>query len=220
MIAGVSSTAPTLQVRELVFAYRGQEPVVNGLNEDFRPGEVVALTGPSGTGKSTLLYLLGLMLRPQRGEIRVNGEELANVRDSIRATARASSYGFVFQDAILDPGRTVLANVLEPAVYRGDRKEEMIPKARGLLARFGVEARADHKPGEISGGQAQRIAVCRALLTDPLLLLADEPTGNLDVASARVVIEAMRSQAERGAVVVVATHDDAVIASTDREVRL
>lgn len=209
-----------LEVADVSFGYAKGATVLEGIDEAFDAGEVVALTGPSGRGKSTLLYILGLMMTPRRGAVRVRGTDLATASDTVRARFRAHEYGFVFQDAALDTTRTVLDNVLESALYRGERRDDMRPRAEQLLDEFQVSVRSSHKPGEISGGQAQRIAVCRALLGDPSIVLADEPTGNLDADSSAIVIGALRRAAEGGSTVVIATHDPAVMAACDRRVQL
>ena len=209
-----------LAVREVTFAYRRGEPILAGWSADFPAGTVTALTGPSGSGKSTLLYLLGLMVRPQSGAVLLDGRRVDRLVDADRAWLRAHRYGFVFQDAALDPTRTVLDNVVETALYRRQPRAEAIRAAHELLARFGVEVRAEHRPGQISGGQAQRIALCRALLAAPPVLLADEPTGNLDPLTSRTVIDALRRHADTGATVVIATHDPTVVDACDRHLAL
>ncbi|QUW20228.1 ATP-binding cassette domain-containing protein [Agrococcus sp. Marseille-Q4369] len=209
-----------LAARDVAFGYAQGAPVIAGFDDDFVAGEVVALTGPSGRGKSTLLYVLGLMLAPTAGVVEVDGRDASRLRDGRRARLRADVFGFVSQDAALDATRTVLDNVLETSLYRGQPRAGHTDRAYALLDRFGVSVRADHKPGQISGGQAQRIAVCRALLGDPRILLADEPTGNLDAASSAIVVGALREQANRGAAVVIATHDRDVMAQCDRRISL
>lgn len=217
--------AALLEARGITFGYGHgvHEPgaeILTDWNASFAAGEVVAVTGPSGRGKSTLLYLLGLMLKPRKGEVLIEGADAAGLNDAHRARVRASLFGFVFQDAALDATRTVLDNVVETALYRGESREAARNRARELMAQFGVELRAGHKPGQVSGGQAQRIALCRALLNDPRILLADEPTGNLDPASATIVVDAMHAQARSGATVVVATHDPALVDRCDRVIEL
>lgn len=210
-----------LAVRDLAFAYRrGGEELFGGLTHAFTPGAVTAVTGPSGRGKSTLLYVLGLMLRPRRGAVLLDGARLDDRSDVERSAVRAARLGFVFQDAVLDPARTVLDSVVEPALYAGRRADEARPRARALLDELGVAARADHRPGEISGGQAQRVAVARALLLDPLVILADEPTGNLDHDNATTVLEALGRAAAAGRTVVIATHDPFVLARADEVLAL
>jgi len=204
----------------LSFRYPRGTALFDSWDCTFRTGQVTAVAGRSGSGKSTLMFMLGLMLRPSSGEILVGEVPYGHANDATRARARARLFGFVFQDAALDPHRTVLDNVLEPTLYAGRSRAESLPIAQNLLARFGVALRADAKPGQISGGQAQRIALCRALLGDPPVLLADEPTGNLDAESSAVVFAALREHATRGHVVVVVTHDHHIAAQCDRIVTL
>ena len=211
----------TLGVRDLRFAYgRGAEELFDGLTHDFAPGEVTALTGPSGRGKSTLLYVLGLLLTPTAGEVTLDGEGVSAAPDAVRAAIRARRLGFVFQDAELDPARRVLDSVLEPALYAGRRRRDLLPRATDLLDRFGLGERGSHKPGQVSGGQAQRLALCRALLNEPDVILADEPTGNLDRDNAILVLDAFAAAAAEGRTVIVATHDPFVLERVDQVVRL
>jgi putative ABC transport system ATP-binding protein len=209
-----------LTARDLTFGYDPEHAVLEGWSADFNAGEVVAITGASGRGKSTLLYLLGLMLKPQSGSIDVLGRPASSLRDSARARLRAGAFGFVFQDAALDSSRTVLDNVVETALYRGEPRAAAVRRAHELMSQFGVAIRAEAKPGQVSGGQAQRIALCRALLGNPRILLADEPTGNLDPASADVVVDAFHRHAAGGAAVVVVTHDPSLVARCNRRVEL
>lgn len=211
---------PRLEADGLTFGYRPGEPILASWSAQFWAGTVTALTGRSGTGKSTLLYILGLMLRPQAGRVMLDGVPVQQRSDADRAQLRAYRFGFIFQDAALDPTRTVLDNVLETALYRRQPRRLVVAPAHALMERFGVDLRAKHKPGQISGGQAQRIALCRALLGDPPVVLADEPTGNLDPGTSRTVIDAMREHAASGAAVVIATHDPMVVANCDRCIEL
>jgi ABC-type lipoprotein export system ATPase subunit len=210
----------TLVCRDLTFGYGTNPPVLTGWSWSFQAGAVTALTGPSGRGKSTLLYLLGLMLRPRAGTLLLGGHDVTRLPDRQRAALRAHRFGFVFQDAALDPSRTVLDNVLEATLYRGDDRRAATRQALDLLASLGVTVPATRRPGQVSGGQAQRIATCRALLSEPSVLLADEPTGNLDAESATAVLRAMRGVADRGGTVVVATHDHDLVTRCDSVVRL
>ncbi|WP_431883030.1 ABC transporter ATP-binding protein [Micromonospora gifhornensis] len=211
-----------LTISNLSFGYRrGQKDLFGGLHHDFAQGAVTAVTGPSGRGKSTLLYLLGLMLRPSEGSILLDGVPVQSLPDRQRSALRATQIGFVFQDAVLDTSRTVLDAVLEPALYGGFRRVDKLRRARELLDQMGVADRESHRPGEISGGQAQRVALCRALLNDPGVVLADEPTGNLDRANAQTVLSALRSAAVgAGRTVVVATHDPFVLEHADQILEL
>lgn len=209
-----------LEAREITFGYGHNAEILTDWDAKFTTGEVVAITGPSGRGKSTLLYLLGLMLKPGAGQLLIDGADVAGLADARRARLRASEFGFVFQDAALDATRTVLDNVIETVLYRGEPREPAKRRALELMGQFGVDLRAHHKPGQVSGGQAQRIALCRALLNAPRILLADEPTGNLDPESATIVVDAMRAQAHDGGTVVVATHDPALVVRCDRVITL
>lgn len=204
-----------IAVEDLAFRYRRNDPLIlDGLTHAFAPG-LTAVVGPSGCGKSTLLYLLGLMLRPSNGLVRFDGNDVSRLPDAERSRLRAERIGFVFQDAALDPSRSILANVCESGLYAGMPRAMREASARELLRRFGIAEHAGDRPGEISGGQAQRVGLCRALLTEPLVILADEPSGNLDAASAQVVWDALREAATGGTVVVVATHDTARAAGAD-----
>ena len=220
--ASATSTEPApLAVRGLRFAYRrGGEELFDGLDHDFPAGAITALTGASGRGKSTLLYVLGLMLQPRAGQVLLDGARVDDRPDAHRSWVRATRYGFVFQDAVLDPARSVLSSVIEPGLYGGARRRDVAGRARALLDALGVGQRATHRPGQVSGGQAQRVAVARALLAEPRVLLADEPTGNLDQDSSGLVLSALRSAADDGRTVVIATHDPAVVARADHVLTL
>lgn len=209
-----------LSAEELTFAYRSDRPLLDQWSADFPPGTMTAILGRSGIGKSTLLYLLGLMLQPASGRITIDDHVLSGRSDQVRARFRADHYGFVFQDAALDPTRSVIDNVIESALYRRESRSLAMERARELLTTFAVDVVEDQRPGQISGGQAQRIALCRALLSKPRVLLADEPTGNLDPVSAGVVVGALRGAAADGATVVVVTHAPEVADLCDRVIHL
>ncbi|MES2866926.1 ABC transporter ATP-binding protein [Microbacterium sp.] len=209
-----------LEARDVTFGYVPGSPVLDRWSAGFPTGSMTALTGPSGRGKSTLLYLLGLMLHPGDGEVLLDGRPTRPLSDAKRAHLRAERFGFVFQDAALDATRTVLDNVIETSFYRADRRKEAINRALELLDLFGVDVPPRRKPGQVSGGQAQRIALCRALLNEPGVLLADEPTGNLDPVTTDLVVSALRDHARSGAAVIVVTHTPHVAEACDREIRL
>lgn len=206
----------------LAFGYSRGEPIIDGLDHAFAPGLVTGVTGASGRGKSTLLYLIGLLLTPWSGRIAIGDEDQASeLGDLERSRLRAHCIGFVFQDAVLDPSRSVLDNVVEGAIYAGVPRRVASERAHELLERFGVLVRAEHRPGEVSGGQAQRVALCRALLNRPQLILADEPTGNLDPTSAGVVIKALQETAHHaGTTVIIASHDPRVVEACDAVLEL
>ncbi|UOE42826.1 ABC transporter ATP-binding protein [Agromyces larvae] len=209
-----------LEADAVSFRYDPGTPLLEGWSAAFHPGEVVAVTGPSGRGKSTLLYLLGLMLKPREGRVLLDGREVQGLSDRARAGLRAEVFGFVFQDAALDATRTVMDNIVETALYRGDDRRDATRRADELMHRFGVGLRRGAKPGQVSGGQAQRIALCRALLGQPRVLLADEPTGNLDPDSADLVVDAFHDHAARGGTAVIVTHDPALVARCHRRIPL
>ena len=210
-----------MSARDITFSYRkGGEELYGGFSHDFEPGRLTALTGPSGSGKSTLLYILGLLLTPTRGTVSLGERVLSSERDAVRSLARATKLGFVFQDSELDPTRTIMDSVMEPALYSSASVRATRERARELLAHFGLDHRSDHRPGEISGGQAQRVAICRALTNNPEVILADEPTGNLDRGNAGLVLDALRHGADEGRTVIIATHDPFVMERCDDRVDL
>lgn len=211
-----------LRVQDLAFRYsRDGEELFGGLSYEFTEGKVTALTGASGRGKSTLLYILGLMLTPTRGEVILHGRGQSKAPDAARSRVRAAELGFVFQDSALDPSRSIWDSVIEPSLYAGIKRATAIKRAAQLLEELGVGARAEHKPGQISGGQAQRVAVARALINNPAVVLADEPTGNLDPINAAGVLDVLSSVAGTGKrTVVIATHDPYVIGRADEVLSL
>ena len=201
---------------QVSFGYTNGGPlIVQDWSAEFTAGSVSAISGPSGCGKSTRLYLLALMLRLRTGAIRLSGSRVDALPDAQRSRIRAEQFGFVFQDAALDPTRTVLANVLETALYRGRDPRALRSRATELLTTMGVNVPPQRLPGQISGGQAQRIALCRALVGSPSVVFADEPTGNLDPDTADSVLDMLRHQADQGATVIVITHDQRVAAWAD-----
>lgn len=202
--------------RAVTFGYHSTRAVVEGWNEEFDAGSMTALSGPSGSGKSTRLYLLALMLAVNGGRVELDGERVDNVSDAARSRVRANRFGFVFQDAALDPTRTVLDNVVESALYCHADRRSWTRRAMTLLEEMDVTVPISRRPGQISGGQAQRIAVCRALVGAPDVVFADEPTGNLDPTSAAAVLRTLRRHADAGACVVLVTHDPQVAALCDR----
>lgn len=214
--------SPRLAAREVGFAYPGARdmPVVQRWTAEFHPGSVTAMTGASGSGKSTRLYVLAMMLHLTAGRIELDGARVDDASDAARTALRAHRFGFVFQDAALDPTRTVIDNIVEASLYRGQDRRAAVVRGLELMDRFGITVPANRKPGQISGGQAQRIALCRALVGTPDILLADEPTGNLDATSAGVVLDAFRKHADAGGCVIVVTHDESVAARADQRLRI
>jgi putative ABC transport system ATP-binding protein len=194
---------------------------LDGASIEVRRGEIVAIMGPSGSGKSTMLHLLGALETPSSGEISLDGERYDGLDDAGLTRVRRDRIGFVFQFFNLLPSLTAEENVLLPALIAGDRGEAARTRARELLGRVRLGARAEHLPAEMSGGEQQRVSIARALLRDPELVLADEPTGNLDSRSSAEVLELLRelSESEQQTVVMV-THDPGAAAIADRVIFL
>jgi ABC-type lipoprotein export system ATPase subunit len=210
-----------LKAQDLSFCYPGApEPVLSHLDIAVDSGDMVAVCGPSGSGKSTLLFLLGLFIVPTEGSIVLAGLDTTRLADAARSRLRAHAIGFVFQDAALDPALTVEENVAEGALYAGFTYASAKAKARCLLDEYGIGDLSDRRPTHISGGQAQRAALCRALIRRPSLILADEPTGNLDQANGDLVIAGLKAAAEAGAGVVIVTHNPEVSEACDYRVQL
>ncbi len=181
--------------------------------------EYVAVVGPSGSGKSTLMHLLGCLDRPTSGELRVGGREISAMGDTELAELRNATIGFVFQSFALLGRTSAIDNVGLPLVYRGVRKAERRERAAAALETVGLGHRLGHRPGQLSGGEQQRVAIARALVTEPAVLLADEPTGNLDTRSGADVLAVLdRLNSERGVAVVVVTHDAEVAAVARRRI--
>ncbi len=209
-----------IEAATLTFGYRRGLPIIGDWSASIEAGEVVALTGPSGSGKSTLLYLLGTLVRPWSGTLRLSGVDVSGLGDSDRSAMRARLLGFVFQDALLDQRRSVLENVVEGAVYGGSDMREARQRARSLLEQMDVDVELGRRASDLSGGQAQRIGLCRALLNRPRMILADEPTGNLDEANAVRVESVLFEQAASGAAVIIATHSKRLAARCGRTFEL
>ncbi|PZP45602.1 MAG: ABC transporter [Azospirillum brasilense] len=199
----------------------GELPVLRGADLTLRAGEIVALVAPSGTGKSTLLHLAGLLERPDGGEVFVNGRAAGGLDDGARTTLRREAIGFVYQFHHLLPEFTAEENVCLPQMAAGVSRARAVERARQLLAGFGLTGREHHRPGRLSGGEQQRVAIARALANGPRILLADEPTGNLDVGTSdRVFAELLDSARERGLAALIATHNPELAARMDRVVEL
>jgi ABC-type lipoprotein export system ATPase subunit len=196
-------------------------PVLHGVDLEVKGGELVAVSGTSGSGKSTLLNLIGLLEPPDAGEIWIGDERVSHLGRRAQCRVRGASIGYVFQSFLLLAGLTALDNVLLAARYVGRDRDDARRDALGLMERLGVAHRAAHLPAQLSGGEQQRVAYCRAVLNRPSLVLADEPTGNLDDDHARVILDELHAlAADRGTAVMLVTHRTEASARADRVLRL
>ncbi len=216
----MTAAAPILVARDLVKTYdQGRVRALDGLDLEVHAGEFVSVIGPSGSGKSTLLHMLGALDRPDSGQVLLDGQDLAQVRRLDRVRAR--SIGFIFQLHNLLPTLTALENVELPLRALGLDRRERAERARALLDAVDLPDRTGHRPAELSGGQRQRVAVARALVNDPKVVLADEPTGDLDQAAGRRVMDLLwRLREERGLTIVLVTHDLESAARAQRTIRI
>jgi lipoprotein-releasing system ATP-binding protein len=218
------SDAPALELRGVRRTYRtegGSLSILRGVDLLLVPGEIVALVAPSGSGKSTLLHLAGLLERPDGGKVFVGGRDSGALADRDRTAIRRDSIGFVYQFHHLLGEFSALENVVLPQMIAGVAKRVAQERARKLLAAFGLAERTRHLPGKLSGGEQQRVAIARALANAPAVLLADEPTGNLDVATAAVVFdELLTTVRTHGVAALIATHNPELAARMDRTVTL
>jgi putative ABC transport system ATP-binding protein len=207
-----------IEARGVVKSF-GQTPALRGASIAVGPGEIVAVMGPSGSGKSTLLHCLAGILVPDQGEVWFAGQRLDTVTETQRSEVRRDKFGFVFQSGQLVPELTAEENVALPLLLAGARRAAALAEARAWLGRLGLDGLGRRRSGELSGGQAQRVALARGMVAGPQVLFADEPTGSLDSVSGEMVMSLMtRAAREQGSTVILVTHDARVAAYADREV--
>jgi putative ABC transport system ATP-binding protein len=214
--------APVIELTDIVKTYKMGDVEVNalcGVSLNVEEGEIVAIMGPSGSGKSTLMNVIGCLDQPTSGTYRLAGEDVSALNDDQLAVIRNKRLGFVFQQFNLLPRTTALSNVELPLIYGGGKDREQ--RALAALARVGLAERAHHRPNELSGGEQQRVAIARALINEPAIILADEPTGNLDSKAGHEVIGILRQlNQEQGITIVLVTHEPSIGAEAGRIVHL
>ena len=216
-------TTPLIALDRVSRVYRMgpvEVPALDDVSLRIHAGEFVAIVGPSGSGKSTMMNILGCLDRPTHGSYQLAGAPVAELDDDSLARLRSRTIGFVFQSYNLLPRTSALENVATPLLYQGVGRAERLRRARATLERLGLGDRVDHEPTELSGGQQQRVAMARALVTEPALILADEPTGNLDSHAGAEVTALLRELHRSGRTIVLITHDIDVAATADRQIHL
>jgi putative ABC transport system ATP-binding protein len=221
-IAAAAPPAPVLELIDVVKEYPGEPPVLALAGVDLRieKGELVAIVGPSGSGKSTLLHVMGTLERPSRGAVRVAGEDTSTMSDAQLSGLRARRLGFVFQQFFLLDGLSVLDNVADGLLYRGGQLAGRRRLAQAAIDRVGLGHRMGHRPNQLSGGEQQRTAIARALAGRPALVMADEPTGNLDSATGASILELLRELRQEGTTIMVITHDHEVADAMERRIEI
>ena len=194
---------------------------LDGVDLSIKKGEFLSIVGPSGSGKSTLLHMIGILDTPTSGTIFIEGEDVTSMSDKERSNARNRTLGFIFQYHHLLPDFTALENVMIPLLISGKSRKDAGEEAERLLKEVGLEDRLDHKPNQLSGGQNQRVAVARALVNNPSIVIGDELTGNLDSKSSEVIYELLRKlNSEHGQTFILVTHDEGMAKKTDRIIRI
>jgi putative ABC transport system ATP-binding protein len=227
-MANATFVAPTgsdeiVALRGVTRTYQARDIAVNALVDatlTVRRGDFVAIVGPSGSGKTTLMNVVGCLDRPTSGTCAIDGTDVATLDDDDLARLRSRTIGFVFQSFNLLPRTSALDNVATPLLYQGVRRRDREARARAVLERLGLGDRLRHEPSQLSGGQQQRVAIARALVTEPALILADEPTGNLDSHTGAEMLALLRDLNRGGRTIVMITHDASVAAAASRQVHI
>jgi putative ABC transport system ATP-binding protein len=210
----------TGNLRKSYFLNKNRIEVLKGIDMEIRQGSFTAIVGPSGSGKSTLLYILGCLTQPSEGTYLLDGTDVSSLSDRSLSQIRNRNIGFIFQTFNLIPQMTVLENTEIPLVHSGTARKERLEISRKYLKMVGLSHRLLHRPSELSGGEMQRAAIARALVTEPLLVLADEPTGNLDSKIGSEIIEILRSLNRSGKTVIIVTHSSSIAACADEIISL
>lgn len=220
----MNKITPTLELRKVVKTFKqGSQnlEVLAGVDLEIMPGEIVALLGPSGSGKSTMLQIAGLLEKPSKGEVYLDGKKCSKLGDSMRTALRRDYLGFVYQYHNLLADFDAVENVMLPQLIAGVNSKNAREKAQWLLSRLGLEKRFKHRPSELSGGEQQRVAIARALAKNPKLLLCDEPTGALDYQTGKAILRLLQETCrEKGMTVIVITHNQAITPMADRVIHI